>query len=245
MMSTKESCLLLDLGLLDLTEADRLMERLIKLRLDNVIPDLLLLMSHYPCLSIGVRKLNKDDLLKPLRSFEEEGIPLIKTMRGGGLTYHWQGQLACYPIFKLLPPEQNLSDYMFRLEEIGLRTLKDLEVAAYRRRENVSQIGLWWKNNKIASMGIHVAKWVTSFGFSLNLSGDAGPSRYIRPCGLDDVHLTTVTAITGKEPQRKQVISLLAKHFQNIFLRPINVAHIEIEGAILNFQNECLSSKNN
>jgi lipoate-protein ligase B len=92
-------------------------------------------MAHPPSLAVGAKELNREDLLQPLEYFEKQGIYLHKHIRGGGITYHWDGQLVCYPIFKLKPNEQNIGNYMYRLEEIGLRTLKDLGIVAERKRE--------------------------------------------------------------------------------------------------------------
>lgn len=230
--SSEKICFWSDLGLVNLSCVDRLMAELTNCRIEDSISDLILFMSHKSCLSLGVRKLNKEDLLRPLEWFEQEGIPLVKMVRGGGLTYHWQGQLVCYPILKLISREQNLNQYMFLLEEVGLRTLENLGVKAERKRDHVSQIGLWYRDKKICSMGIHLSKWVTSFGFSLNLGGDPTPSRFIRPCGLPGVHLTTVSAVTGQEPQRNLVISMILEHFQEVFIRTLKKSDLELEERI-------------
>lgn len=234
-VSREKICFWSDLGLVDTSCLDRLMRELTKCRLEEAIPDLLLFMSHKPCLSLGVRKLNEEDLLKPLEWFEQMGIPLMKMVRGGGLTYHWPGQLACYPILKLSSQEQNLNHYMFLLEEVGLRTLKDFGVKAKRKREHVSQIGLWYRDEKICSMGIHLSKWVTSFGFSLNLSGDPGPSRYIKPCGLSGVRLTTISNATGQEPRRSRVVASILKNFQEVFMRVLKESEFALEEKIRHF----------
>ena len=83
---------------------------------------------------------------------------------------------------------------------------------------NTAQIGLWHNNNKIASMGISVSRWITSYGFALNLGGDYELSKYIRPCGLD-VKLTTVAEITGNEPDKNFTIDSVVKNFQQVFHR--------------------------
>jgi lipoate-protein ligase B len=225
-------CFWSDLGLVNLSFADRLMRKLTQCRLEDTVSDLLLFMSHKPSLSLGVRKLNEKDLLRPLEWFEQEGIPLVKIVRGGGLTYHWPGQLACYPILKLSSQEQNVSQYMFHLEEVGLRTLEDFGVKAKRKREHVSQMGLWYQDEKICSMGIHLARWVTSFGFSLNLGGDPGPSRFIKPCGLPGVQLTTISNVIGQEPRRSLVIASILKHFQEVFTRKLKESDFDLEEKI-------------
>jgi lipoyl(octanoyl) transferase len=146
---------------------------------------------------------------------------LYQSSRGGGLTFHWPGQLVVYPVLKLAKSEQSLPKFMHRLEEVGLRTLSELGIAAYRRRHEAAQIGLWHEGRKIASMGIFVARWITSFGFALNLSGDTRPARYIRPCGLKGVQLITIEEINGQSPDRKQVKKLVLRHFQEVFERKL------------------------
>jgi len=208
-------------GLVSLMKAEKLMQNLSQLRMKDYISDTLLLLSHPPSLAVGARELNQADLLLPLSYFEQQGIYLHKNIRGGGLTYHWDGQLVCYPILKLKPHEQNISNYMYRLEEVGLRALRDLGIVAERKREKAAQIGLWLGNDKIASMGIHISKWVTSWGFALNLYGDKSPADFIRPCGLEGVRLITVEEVIGIKPSKKWVMERVAYHFGKVFDRKV------------------------
>jgi lipoyl(octanoyl) transferase len=208
----------LNLGNISISETDQLMKHFVKLRVEDKVPDLLLILSHYPVLSLGARKLDENDLLKPLDYFKNNGIELYQSNRGGGLTYHWQNQLVVYPIVKLRKGEQHISKYMFKLEEVGVRTLYDLGIKAERKRDNTAQIGLWHKEKKIASMGISISKWISSYGFAINLGGNFDFAKHIRPCGLD-VQLTTVDEITGFEQDKKVVSNLIIKHFKSIFNR--------------------------
>ncbi len=223
----RPSCICVDLDTISLPETNELLKELTLLRGKDEIPDLLLFLTHHPCLALGARGLDPDDVLKPLEWFDQMGIPLIKTARGGGITYLWEGQILCYPVLKLLPSEQDLPSYMFRLEEVALRTLTDLGVKAHRKRGRAAQIGLWWEDRKIASMGIHSARWVTSYGFALNIGGDTGPSRFIHPCGLKGVHLVTVSEITGVEPPRRTILSSIIDHFGEVFDRQVITARSE------------------
>lgn len=218
-----QSTLALNLGIISLPEADRLMRKLTHWRSEDHIPETLLLLSHPSSLAIGARELNQADLLKPLEFFENQGIYLYKNVRGGGLTYHWQGQLVCYPVLKLRSHEQNIGNYMYRLEEVGLRTLRDLGIVAERKREKTAQIGLWLGDNKIASMGIHISKWITSWGFALNLYGDKSPADFIRPCGLEGVNLITVEEVMGFKPSKKSVMNRVIYHFGEVFERKVKI----------------------
>jgi lipoate-protein ligase B len=211
----------LNLGIVSLNEADRLMHILTQWRSEEGIADSLFLLSHPPSLAVGARELNQADLLMPLSFFENQGIYLYKNIRGGGLTYHWDGQLVCYPVLKLKHHEQNISNYMYKLEEVALRTLKDLGIVAERKREKAAQIGLWLGNNKIASMGIHVSKWITSWGFALNLYGDKSPADFIRPCGLEGVNLITVEDVMGFKPLKRSVMERVIYHFGEVFNRKV------------------------
>jgi lipoyl(octanoyl) transferase len=211
----------LNLGIVSLDEADGLMRILTEWRFEDRIADTLLLMSHPPSLAVGARELNQADLFMPLSYFENQGIYLYKNVRGGGLTYHWEGQLVCYPVLKLKFNEQNINNYMYKLEEVALQTLKDLGIIAERKREKTAQIGLWLGNNKIASMGIHVSKWVTSWGFALNLYGDTSPAEFIRPCGLEGVNLITVEDVMGFKPSRDSVMERVIYHFGKVFNRKV------------------------
>ncbi len=218
------STIALDLGVRGLVEVEQFMEKLTHCRLEDRIPDTLLLLSHPSSLALGARELNHSDLLMPLSYFENQGIYLYKNIRGGGLTYHWDGQVVCYPVLKLKPHEQNISNYLYRLEEVGLRALRDLGIAAERKREKSAQIGLWVGSNKIASIGIHVSRWVTRWGIALNLYGDKSPADFIRPCGLERVNLITVEQITGFKPLKRFVRERLVYHFGKIFEREVNFA---------------------
>ncbi|MBN1155148.1 lipoyl(octanoyl) transferase LipB [candidate division KSB1 bacterium] len=213
---------ILEPGLTSLEQTDRLIQSLMELRRVDEVSDTVLLTSHEPCLTVGARELNPDDMLRPLEEFEKEGIKLIKTIRGGGLTYHWPGQINFYPILKLNPEERNVSEYMSKLEEVVLRTLKSFGIDAYRRRDEAAQIGLWYDGQKIASMGVHVSRWITGYGFALNVTGDLSPSRYIRPCGLDNVRLTTMALVLDHEPDSLTIKRELLRQFAVVFKRRLS-----------------------
>lgn len=214
----RSQCCYVELEPSEVPAVDELISELGAARREDRIPDVLLLPTYTPCLAVGARRLDENDLLKPLDFFSQHGIPLYKTVRGGGLTFHWPGQFVCYPILKLAPEERNIPQYMFSLEEIALKTLADLGLQAGRKRENTAQIGLWIADDKIASMGIRVSHWVTSHGFAVNLSGDASMSHYIKPCGLN-VNLVTVEEKTGVTPSRAYVRDRAVLHFSEIMHR--------------------------
>ncbi len=228
--TAQPQCRYVEVAPLDVPTADKLITELSALRRRDQIPELLFFAAYNPCLSVGARQLDENDFRKPLDFFSQRGIPLYKTARGGGLTYHWPGQFLCYPILKLAPEERNIPQYMFSLEEIALKTLADLGLSASRKREKTAQIGLWVEDDKVASMGIRISQWVTSYGFALNLAGDASLSRYIKPCGLD-VKLVTVEEKTGAAPSRAVVRDRVLLHFADIMHRsPFPLGHTDDPG---------------
>jgi lipoate-protein ligase B len=220
----QEQCMVDDLGLLEVPRAEALMLAASDMVGERKVPDLLFFLAHPPTVAVGIRDRGTNtpkDLLVSPEQLAAEGIALVRSVRGGGITYHWPGQVVCYPVLLLRPTERNIAAYMTGLEEVGILTLKRLGLNASRRRDSAAYIGLWVDDRKIVSMGIRVSRWVTSFGFALNLDGDFSASRYIRPCGIEGLRLTTVEEMLGKAPQRLQVIQMLKESFEAVFDRPL------------------------
>jgi lipoate-protein ligase B len=217
-------CAAFDLGTVRVPEAEDLMQGLAELRIKDHIPDVVLLLRHPPTVALGLKD-RDGSLSKHLRvSLEEldaEGIELTRSVRGGGITYHWPGQVVCYPVLALGPAERDVPGYMRNLEEVGIRVLNRFGLEATRRRDAAAYVGLWVGDKKIASMGIRVSKWVTSFGFALNVEGDHGPSRWISPCGLDGVELVTMEEILVQAVPRDAVATEVLRAFEEVFHRKV------------------------
>ncbi|MEJ2716904.1 MAG: lipoyl(octanoyl) transferase LipB [Deltaproteobacteria bacterium] len=230
-----QKCHVAILGLVGVPEADRFMSAAKELRLSGEIPDLLLFLAHPRTVALGARDRFSEhpkDLLVPLSRLEEEGIALARSVRGGGITYHWPGQIVCYPLLALAPPERHIPAYMQNLEEVGIRTLRCFGVDADRRRDTAAHLGLWRDGHKVVSMGVRVSNWVTSFGFAVNLDGNHGPSTYIRPCGINGVRLTTLERILGQAPPRPWVIDALKGNFASVVGRELEDAPASLLGRI-------------
>lgn len=223
-MPTKKNVSAANLGVIEVAEAERLMSAWQALRIARQGPDLLLFLTHPKTVALGLRDRSactpKDLLVSP-EQLEEEGITLARSIRGGGITYHWPGQVVCYPVIALHPRERDLPKYMSKLEHIGIETLHCFGLEAKRRRETAAHVGLWLDGKKIVSMGVRVSGWVTSFGFALNLEGDLRPSSYVRPCGLEGVKLTTLEEALGKAPPRPWIIEALTASFERVFGRTV------------------------
>ena len=213
-----------NLGLVGVPQAEALMIAASDRVGEGAIPDLLFLLAHPPTVTVGIRDRGPGapkDLLVPPERLEAEGIALVRSVRGGGITYHWPGQVVCYPVLRLQAAERNISGYMTRLEEVGIITLEKLGLDASRRRDAAAYIGLWVDGKKIVSMGIRVSRWVTSFGFAMNLDGDFAASRYVRPCGIEGLRLTSIEEMLGTAPSRTHVMELVRESFQSVFHRTL------------------------
>lgn len=217
-------CLAADVGLTQVPEAEQFMKAAVELKKNHDLSDILLFLTHPRTVALGLRDSRidwpKDLLVSPAR-LAQEGIELTRSIRGGGVTYHWEGQLVCYPVVCLQPHERDISNYMAKLEQVGIEALAHCGVRAYRSRESSAHLGLWSEGRKIVSMGIRVANWITSFGFAMNLGGDYWESCFVRPCGLHGVKLITVQDIIGKSPLRSHVIQAIKDSFASVFGRRI------------------------
>ena len=178
-----------ELGRADYGETLELQRKIAHARIDRVIgSDVLLLAEHDPVITLG-RSFHAENLLRTPEQLETLGVPLFEVERGGDVTYHGPGQLVGYPIYDLTEHEPDLHVFLRQIEQCLINTLGALGVTG-RRRENLT--GVWVASRKIASIGIHVKKWVTWHGFALNVTTGLASFDLIVPCGIDDVVMTTM-----------------------------------------------------
>lgn len=239
---TNGICVHADLGVVPVPVIEDLMSEALELRARDKMPDLLLFMAHPPTVALGLRDRSTEtpaDLLVSPEQLAREGIALTRSIRGGGITYHWPGQVVCYPVLALGPEERDVTTYMFKLEQVGIQTLRSFGVEADRSRESSAHVGLWVGKNKILSTGVRIRNWITSFGFALNLEGDHSRSRYVRPCGIEGACLSTVEELLGSAPPRERVVEEIRTNFASIFdrtLAPIESAHgLEVDFLVKKF----------
>ena len=169
------------------TEAWELQRSLAGAVSQRAIPDTVVLLEHPPVITLG-RRAEQGELHVPA----DAEVEIVETDRGGKSTYHGPGQLVCYPIFDLTRHGQDVKKYCRDLEEALIRTLAPLEIAA-TTIEGLT--GLWVQPppRKIASIGVHIHKWVTTHGYALNVDLDPAPfTEWITACGLEDTAFTTV-----------------------------------------------------
>lgn len=180
-------------------------------------PDHLLLLEHPPVYTLG-RNASAADILMPEEWLRARGIEVADCNRGGQVTYHGPGQLVGYPIVNLSPDRRDVRRYVQDLEEVLIRTLADYGVQA-RVRDGQEYIGVWAGDEKIASIGVHLSRWVTTHGFALNVSTDLSHFAGIIPCGLHAVRMTSIERLTGRAPSLPEIAEVCAGHFAAVFER--------------------------
>lgn len=188
---------LLDLpGLTPYAEALDTMANLAGARSQQAIPDVLMLLEHEPVVTLGTRTDVAAEIPHPAL-LEQRGIPVVEVARGGRATYHGPGQLVGYPILDLASMGRDLRRYVELLEGAMIDALGDLGVEA-EAREGEEHTGVWVGDRKIASIGVHVAQWITSHGFALNVDCDLEPFDLFVGCGLQETRYTTASLEAGR-----------------------------------------------
>ena len=186
--------LVVDLGRRRYGEVLLLQRALVNRRLaDRSQPDLLLLVEHEPVVTLG-RGTRAGSLPVPLPALERRGLDVFEVERGGDVTWHGPGQLVGYPILDLEQLRADVHWYLRRLEASLVNALEGLGIEA-GVREGLT--GVWTNGRKIASIGIHVRRWVTYHGFALNVTTDPAAFDAIVPCGIHGVEMTSVARELG------------------------------------------------
>jgi lipoyl(octanoyl) transferase len=182
------------LGTIDYREALALQERVRDARQANELPDVLLLLEHWPILTRG-RRSGSGELPMGEDWYLMQGIEIAQTDRGGRVTYHGPGQLVGYPIVRV----DDVVAYVRTLEQsLVAAVAEEGLVARARPEEGPDFTGVWVEDRKIASIGIHVARGVTTHGFAVNVENDLQPFGWIVPCGLDGVQMTSIIKETRR-----------------------------------------------
>lgn len=182
------------LGVVDYREALELQERLRTARQEDELPDVLLTLEHPPVYTRGRRSVAGE---LPLGEdwYSERGIEIVDTDRGGKVTYHGPGQLVGYPIVRV----DDVVAYVRSLEGALVAALADESVAARARPHDGHRFtGVWVGERKIASIGVHLSRGVSTHGFAVNVENDLEPFSWIVPCGLDGVQMTSLVAETSR-----------------------------------------------
>jgi lipoyl(octanoyl) transferase len=176
------------LGAVPYRDALAVQERIRARRQADALPDTLLLLEHPPVYTRG-RRSGADDLPFGEDFYRAKGIDVVDVDRGGKLTYHGPGQLVGYPIMRI----DDVYDYLRTIEDAIIAALAREGIAARSRRaEGIDYTGVWVQERKIASIGVHVARGVTTHGFAVNAHNDLEPFSWVTACGLPDVTMTSI-----------------------------------------------------
>ena len=202
----------LNLGLVPYSEAWALQRSVASAVSLGVLPDTVLLLEHLPVVTLG-RRTEPGELHLP----HGAKVEIVETDRGGKSTYHGPGQLVCYPIFDLTRHGQDVKKYCRDLEEALIGTMAPLGVEA-TRIEGLTGIWLQRPPRKIASIGIHISKWITTHGYALNVDLDPAPfTEWITACGIEDAQFTTIACELGRavtvDEVRPYALNALAEVF--------------------------------
>ena len=202
-----------DCGLGEYRQILQSQHELIEKRRRNEIPNTCLIVEHPAVITLGARQ-SFNKLLVSREELKQKNIDVVEIRRGGGTTAHNPGQLVLYPIMHLQQLGLGISEYIRKLEAIGAELLKESGVDSTGRK---GLPGLWIDEKKIASIGVRVSKFVTYHGMAINIRNDLGIFDFIKPCGMENVEMTSVLKETGKRRSinhvKERLSQLLIRHF--------------------------------
>ena len=178
---------------------------------NGVQPDTLLLLEHPHTFTIGRRGDSSSVLLDP-EQLGSRNVTLFETNRGGKVTYHGLGQVVGYPIINLSPDREDVHRYVRDLEEVLIRTMADFGIDAFRIE---GLTGVHTQRGKVAAIGVHIARWVTTHGFALNVNTDLSYFNLIIAC--DGEPVTSMEELLGTETDLSVVEDRIAVNFANVF----------------------------
>jgi lipoyl(octanoyl) transferase len=230
--------LLVDLGLVSYTEACTLQQRIVQARKAGEIDDVLLLCEHPHVITLG-RNGRRENLLASEQELRQQGVEFHATNRGGDITYHGPGQVVGYPILDLTKMNTDVHWYVRSLEEIMIRASADFGITAFRVP---GRTGIWVQSQgqnegteeKLAAIGIHLSRWVTSHGFAYNVATDLHYFDLIVPCGISDRQATSLEKLLSRTVAVGPVKSRLVHHLGELFsLKPRQVTFSELTSTLV------------
>src|SRR5438045_688949 len=180
-------------------------------------PDTLLLLEHPHTLTLG-RRSGPNGIIVPEELLRARGVTVFETNRGGKITYHGVGQIVGYPIINLSPDRQDVHRFVRDLEEVLIRTMSDFEIEAFRIP---GLTGAHTGRGKVAAIGVHIARWVTTHGFALNVNTDLSYFDLIIACEGEPV--TSMKELLGREIELDDVEDRIIERFAEVFEMEIDV----------------------
>ena len=200
---------ILDLGMQAYKESWIFQKELLNKRSNNEINDTLIFVEHEPVYTLG-KNADENHILQN----HPENVQTFHIERGGDVTFHGPGQLVGYPILDLRNYKKSISWYMRSLEEVIIDTLLEFNIKAVRKDRLT---GVWYKDEKIAALGVRVSKWITMHGFSLNINPDLNYYKSIIPCGIFEYGVTSMSKILDKNIDLELVKGILKIKFLDHF----------------------------
>jgi lipoyl(octanoyl) transferase len=220
-----KECLVVDLGLIAYGAGWELQQRVVAARKAGAAPDVLLLCEHPHVITLG-RNGKLEHLLASDHVLRQMGVEFFPTDRGGDITYHGPGQLVGYPILNLAEIRRDVVWYVRQLEETMIQASADFGVRAARQ---LGKTGVWVNSagtseEKLAAIGVHISRWVTSHGFAYNVATDLRYFDLIVPCGLPDKHPTSLERLLDRSVALAEVAPRMMARFGEAFARAMRPA---------------------
>jgi lipoyl(octanoyl) transferase len=207
-----KEALQVDLGFIGYAEAYALQKRVVAARKAGAIEDVLLFCEHPPVITLG-RSGKRENLLASEHVLRQKGVEFHASDRGGDITYHGPGQIVGYPILNLGAIRRDVVWYVRTLEEAMIRATAEFGISAGRV---AGKTGIWVRvgntEEKLAAIGVHISRWVTSHGFAYNVSTDLRNFDLIVPCGIADRKATSLEKLLGRKVEEHEVAPRIAKH---------------------------------
>jgi lipoyl(octanoyl) transferase len=207
------TCHVEHLGPVDYADGLRLQRERLAARKADLIPDTLLLLEHPHVYTLG-RNAKKDNILLSVEQLAVRAVQVFEIDRGGDVTYHGPGQLVGYPILDLAQHRRDIAWYMRSLEEVPIAVARDYGIEAGRL---AGAPGVWVGNDKLAAMGVHISRWITSHGFAFNVNTDLRYFDWIVPCGLRAKGVTSLQKLLGRQIEMDEVAEKVVLHFGRVF----------------------------
>ena len=202
----------IDLGLVGYAEALELQKRVVTARKAGAIGDVVLFCEHPHVITLG-RSGKRANLLASENVLRQKGVEYFETSRGGDITYHGPGQIVGYPILNLDKIRRDVVWYVRMLEEVMIRATAEFGVVAGRE---AGKTGVWagesGPREKLAAIGVHISRWITSHGFAYNVATDLRFFDLIVPCGIAQRKATSLEKLLGRRVNPDELRPLFAKH---------------------------------
>jgi lipoyl(octanoyl) transferase len=201
------------LGNIGYADALALQESLLEARIEQRVPDTLLLLEHRPVITLG-RGAKQEHVLSSREVLAAQGVELFETGRGGDVTYHGPGQLVGYPIIDLNPDRRDVRRYVRGLEEvmIGIAAAYGLSAG---RVEGLN--GAWIGERKLGAVGVRIRRWVTMHGFAINVTTNLSAFDLIIPCGIKDKSVTSLANELGRDVAMADVEGVAIREFARVY----------------------------